>query len=532
MFKIAILIGGYSYLIFFLGILGLFYRELIFIVSFVFVVLVFLFLVKISPYVKVQFSLLKVQNLLKRNKFLCFLLLIIIFQSVVNLIGALGPEHAFDALWYHLTLPKIYLENHRLEYIPGGLFYYSTMPQFTEMLYLVSIALGNEIIAKIIHFSFGILSLIVLYKLSRKFFSQKLSVLCLLIFSSNLVFAWESITAYIDLTRTFFEVLALERFLNFLEKKEKKFLFQSAFVLGFAIATKLLALGSLGIFTLLLIILERTRTLKLSIKDILVYWYISILIVLPWLIFAFVNTQNPVYPFFSNTYKVGFDFNLLNPIRFILDIWEIFTYSADPISPIYIMVFPIIILFFKNINKNIYPVFLYSFLALLVWYMTPRTGGGRFILPYLPAFSIVVVSIIESVKKEVFLKNTIIALIVVISLISLIYRGIANAKYLPVILGKESKQEFLTKNLNFSFGDFYDTDNYFKNNISKDKKVLLYGFHNLYYLGFPFIDNSYLKKEEKFDYVAVQNIDLPKKFKNWYLIYENNLTKVKVYSNP
>src|SRR6185437_14950424 len=118
-----------------------------------------------------------------------------------------GPEIGFDALWYHLTLPKLYLGWHQVRHIPGGLLYYSDMPKLTEMLYISGLAILGETGAKLIHFSFGILCCIALYKVGRKFFSPLLSLIAVAIFYSNLVVGWESISAYIDLARTFFNIM-------------------------------------------------------------------------------------------------------------------------------------------------------------------------------------------------------------------------------------------------------------------------------------------------------------------------------------
>jgi len=57
------------------------------------------------------------------------------------------------------------------------------------------------------------------YKLSRKFFNPVISWIAVVVFYSNLVVGWESITAYIDLTRTFFEILALWGFINWWENQ-------------------------------------------------------------------------------------------------------------------------------------------------------------------------------------------------------------------------------------------------------------------------------------------------------------------------
>lgn len=518
MFSIAILIGIYSYLIFGIGLAGLLYRLNIILATFLFGLVVTYFYRK-----RIRMKLLQSFKRLKRiqmgigtsimqNKLLALCLLILILQGLINFIGVLGPELGFDALWYHLTLPKIYLINHSISYVSGGLFYYSVMPKLTEMLYVAGLAFGSEIVAKFIHFSFGVLCLIALYKLSRKLLSKNFSLLVLVLFYSNLVVGWMSITAYIDLARTFFEIMALWGFVNFTKKKENKWLILSAVLLGLAISTKLLALGSLLIFSILIIIFTRKATNALT------YCFFSLFIPLPWFIFSLINTGNPVYPFFSSIYPVKLNVNLINPLTL-----------SDPISPLYLLFLPIVAFFYKKLNLPLKIITIYSFLAFLVWQLTPNTGGGRFILPYLPAFSLITIVVIEMIKK-IKLRYLFIGAIVVLSLFSILYRGTANSKYISLILGRESKTQFLSNHLNFLFGDYYDTDGYFKHNIKQTDKVLLYGFHNLYYVNFPFIDSSYVKKGDVFNYIAVQGIVLPERFKYWNLVYYNNKTNLKLYS--
>jgi hypothetical protein len=129
-----------------------------------------------------------------------------------------------------------------------------------------------------------------------------------------------------------------------------------------------------------------------------------------------------------------------------------------------------------------------------------------------------------------FVKNFLLVTIIIVSIISITYRLAANAKYIPVIFGLQSKDAYLINNLNFSFGDFYDTDKYFKKNIKSTDRVLLFGSHNLYYVDFSFIDSSWVKNGDKFNYIAVQNSKLPKQFKHWKRIYKNEKTHVELYS--
>ncbi len=518
MFYLALLIGIYSYIIFFLGLLGFIYRPVVILFTAAFIFTTVFFIkrnLEISSFKDKTVSFIK-----KSTKIELILLAIISFQALVNLIGALGPELGFDALWYHLTLPKIYLLNHSISFIPGGIFYYSAMPKLTEMLYVAGLSFGSEIIAKLIHFSFGILILIALYSLSRKFLSKIFSLLALVLFYSNLVVGWISITAYIDLARTFFEIMALWGFVEWFEKKEKKWFVLSAATLGLAISTKLLALGTLLIVSGLIIFyfLSKKKKLKDLFTGLFVYWFICLLIPLPWFIFSFIHTGNPVYPFFTNIYPVKLGFNLINPLNL-----------SDPISPLYVIFLPIAVLIYRKFKPSLKIVLFYSLLAVLFWYITPQTGGGRFILPYLPAFSLISVVVVKLIEK-IRLQKIFIGLIIVLSLFSILYRLVANSKYILVVLDKESKSQFLSSHLNFAFGDFYDIDGYFAKKIKHADKVLLYGFHNLYYVNFPFIDSSFVKKGDTFNYIAAQGNNFPQRFKFWNLIYYNKTTNIRLYS--
>lgn len=510
MFALALLIGIYSYIIFLLGLSGFLYKQIIILASVSYVAIALFCLKKKIDACKIRYE---AVNFIKNSSRLELMFLVLIFfQLIVNLIGALGPELGFDALWYHLTLPKNYLENHRIFYIPGGLFYYSAMPKLAEMLYVGALSFGTETVAKLIHFSFGIMSLIALYGLSRKFLPKTYSLLVLVIFYSNLVVGWMSITAYIDLARTFFEITALWGFIQWQQSRKFKRLVGSAIILGLAISAKLLALGSLFIFVLLIIIFTR------KITNVLKYSFITLIVPLPWFVFSYIHTGNPFYPFFTDIYRIKPNVGFVNPLTL-----------SDPISPLYVIFLPLALFFYKKFTPSLKIISLYSFLAIVVWYLTPQTGGGRFILPYLPAFSLVTVVIIAMIRK-VKLRYIFIWSIVIFSLFSIFYRGIANFKYVPVILKEESKDQFLSKHLNFSFGDFYDIDGYFAETIAKNDTVLLYGFHNLYYVNFPFIDSSYAKKRDTFNYVAVQGNDFPKRFEAWNLIYYNIKTNVRLYS--
>lgn len=535
MFILAIFLGVYSYLIFALGLMGILTKENIFWVTVISTLFFLLFELKalIKEFQKVYKFRFKFRKWYLKPVILFIAL--IVLQAFVNLIGALGPELGFDALWYHLTLPKLYLLRHSIFHIPGGLLYYSDMPKLGEMLYTGVLAFGNETTAKVIHFVFGLLILVALYKMAREFFNPFISFLVLMIFYANLVVGWESITAYIDLIRTFFETMALWSFLLWVKKQNLKWFFLSSLMVGFAITTKLLAIGSLFIFIILIFLAKISHKKswgKTFILNILFFILISFLVPLPWFIFSFIHTGNPVYPFFTHTY--GVSITSFSPLKFLFELWKLFTQASDPLSPMYLIFLPLLFFTFAKFKKEQKLIVWYSLLSIVIWYLTPRTGGGRFILPYLPAFSLVCGFIIDELcsandELKTKLVKFLVGVILVVSMISIGYRGLANRKYIPIILGKESKGAFLSKNLNFNYGDFYDSDNYFKNHLSANDTVVLYGFHNLFYMDFNFIDSSWLPKKVKYNYIATQLRPLPSQYKNWQLVYQNSLTHVKLY---
>jgi hypothetical protein len=543
MFTFAIFIGIYSYLIFFLGIFGLLTKTNIWVISLVWLIFysfykrkTFLYLITGINERRINFLATSFRlNPQMKGEYLLVTLLIL--QTLVNLVGALGPELAFDSLWYHLTFPRLYLLHNAVYHIPGGLLYYSDMPKLGEMLYTGALSFGNEILAKVIHYSFGLFVSICLYFFSRKFFNRNISLLIVVIFYSNLVVDWESITAYIDLFRTFFEFLALWGIIRWSESQKFTWLAVSGIMMGLAITTKLLAIGSFFILLALIIILSVSK--NINIKDILkrsfIFTFFTFLIPMPWFVFSSIHTGNPVFPFFTKTYEVSA--SSPNPLQLFTDLWNLFIHSADPISPIYLIFLPFVFVAYSEMKKEIKLIIMYSGFSLILWYFTPRTGGGRFILPYLPAYSIICGAVYSEVIKKTgrewkYISILLLFSIVFVAMVSIGYRIIANKRYIPFIIGRETKKQFLSDNLNFHFGDFYDIDNYFTTHIKSTDIVLLYGFHNLYYVNFPFVDSSWVKKGEAFSYIATQNAKLPSKYQNWQLVYANDKTMVQLYKPP
>src|SRR5258708_3718188 len=71
-----------------------------------------------------------------------------------SLLSALAPPTACDAMCYHLELPKRFLEQHALVYLPDS--DNSTYPMLVEMWYLWALALDGGTAAQLVHWCLGI----------------------------------------------------------------------------------------------------------------------------------------------------------------------------------------------------------------------------------------------------------------------------------------------------------------------------------------------------------------------------------------
>jgi hypothetical protein len=117
--------------------------------------------------------------------------------------------------------------------------------------------------------------------------------------------------------------------------------------------------------------------------------------------------------------------------------------------------------------------------------------------------------------------------LVFVSGLNLGSRLMANAKFIPYILGKESERSFMKKNLNFAAGNFYDLDGQI-GKITKGSKVLVDGIHNQYYLNINYSDITDIHRDDTFSYVLAGD-GAGEKYRNLPLVYKNRISKVSLY---
>jgi 4-amino-4-deoxy-L-arabinose transferase-like glycosyltransferase len=143
-------------------------------------------------------------------------LLILLFALIASIVVlSLVPPVAKDELVHHLAVPKLYLKHGGMYEIPFMPFSY--YPMNLQLLYLIPLYFGNDIVPKFIHFSFALLTAYLIFIYLRRRLGSSYALLGAVFFLSIPIVVKLSITAYIDLGVIFFSFASLFFLLRWIE---------------------------------------------------------------------------------------------------------------------------------------------------------------------------------------------------------------------------------------------------------------------------------------------------------------------------
>lgn len=115
---------------------------------------------------------------------------------------ALSPEVATDAQVYHLQVPKLMIGSGGFRPIPFNV--YSHWPMNLELLFALALLLKDHVLASLVHFLFGALTVASLVLFGRQWQSTRGGLLAAGFFLANGVVLFEMPIAYVDVAAAFF----------------------------------------------------------------------------------------------------------------------------------------------------------------------------------------------------------------------------------------------------------------------------------------------------------------------------------------
>jgi hypothetical protein len=237
-----------------------------------------------------------------------FLSLFIMATLLLAIPLALMPPTEWDSLLYHLVGPERYLQAHRLTFEFDN--YLLFAPAFGEMLFTAGMGLKGDVVPRLIHFGYLLLTLGALGAFAARYWERRLGLLAIALFLSFPTAIRISTRSYVDFALTFYTFAALYALLNWLsqedlaaDQKQAGCTFWGWLVLtglfcGASASIKYNGVMSLFVLGTVLAwaLLRRRLPLRRFLSSALLVVGLTLAIAAPWYIKNAVVTGNPIYP--------------------------------------------------------------------------------------------------------------------------------------------------------------------------------------------------------------------------------------------
>ncbi len=453
---------------------------------------------------------------------------ILVFVSIA-FVGCLLPEIEFDPLIYHLTGPKLYLEAHRILDVPEIL--ELAWPKNIEMLYIFGLALHSQITVKFIDFFIGMLLLLSIFAVGRRFFNAQLGLIAAALFVSVPVVLFELRSVYVDIPIAFFCFLNVYAVILWMQGAGRKWLILSAIFLAMAAGAKYNTLFNVVAATALVSYQWRFRQ-KLSTVRVLLralaYAGVAGSGLVPWLILTYTYTGDPLFPYLSGdplfsffrnwfpsdrwelynpavvnsgAHRWGLPLNWSNLIRTLWEMhWDGLRFCGRP-GPFFVLLVPLLIVVHR-LHPILARFLAYSAIYLGFWIVT--TPANRYLIPVMPLMCLVCAGLLQSFLQVQTRVQQGGRAIVVSCLMLMAFYNLPFFFYLRQN-GKTYFSPVLDTYARKFFVEPYSRENYlgqflwsfpainFVNSLPEVSRVLYVGFHDgppLYYANFPMVYNE------------------------------------------
>ena len=235
-------------------------------------------------------------------------LIIMIVASVILL--AAVPPVSRDGLTHHLYLPKLYLSLGGMPELPWVIFSY--FPMNLDLIYMIPLAFGNDIAPKFIHFTFALITALVIYRWVKRWKNAQTGLIGVLLFLSTPIILKLSISLYVDLGLICFTAVTLYAMVRWMENEwHLRYLLVAAIACGLALGTKYNGLLVLCITALLVPLTCVIGTPKERLRQgrvigmAALYVGVAIVVFSPWMIRNAIWTGNPTYPLYDSIFSAS-----------------------------------------------------------------------------------------------------------------------------------------------------------------------------------------------------------------------------------
>jgi hypothetical protein len=301
---------------------------------------------------------------------------------------ALAPPFQFDALTYHLSIPKAYLQAGHLIYLPNNIFW--GMPQLVEMLYTLAMYMGGTEAAPILGWWIGLLALIGLTGFTKSIFEQETAWVAAASIMAGSGLTTSLSSGYVEWASILYGLSVLICLSRWLVDEQISTLGMAGILAGMAIGIKytngIILIGG----TVVILTLQKSVSLKKTLTNILCFGGMATIVMLPWLIKNLLATSNPFYPVFIPSGAMDatlLAFYQFKPFvqdwsRMILLPWQATIWGVDggdgfstSIGPLLLGLSPFALVYWRKLDPNQKAAVKTGFIILLVGFSVWAIGS-------------------------------------------------------------------------------------------------------------------------------------------------------------
>lgn len=213
-----------------------------------------------------------------------FLRLVLAAFLMMGLLLASVPPFSWDALVIHLLIPKNALQHGVISVENADASVFTSRPILQHMLFTFGMGLRNDTMPKLIHFSFGFLTVLAIYSLARDHLNCSPLLAASFFYLMpvvQLIAPW----AYVDLGAAFYTTTAIYALLNWLGDRESRWALVAAACAAWAAQVKSTGFF-IVVFTVLLVSYELLRVHRSWLRRLAVFLQLAVvglLVSLPWM---------------------------------------------------------------------------------------------------------------------------------------------------------------------------------------------------------------------------------------------------------
>jgi hypothetical protein len=223
---------------------------------------------------------------------------------VVALVEAVAPEIAFDSLYYHLALPRIWLEQGRISGVPY--ISYSYFYLGTETLFMLALGLAGQTAARLINVVLWLLVGGAVLDVGRRLFGTRAGMYGAVLTLTTPLLATQGSSSNVDLAVAMHSFLAASAAFLWWSSRRGGWLVVSGALAGFCLSAKLTALLSIGPLMLMLglaLAWETRLRLWRARREIALFGAGFLVTGLPWPLLQYVQSGNPFFPFMNAVFQ-------------------------------------------------------------------------------------------------------------------------------------------------------------------------------------------------------------------------------------